>query len=409
MIFLTGIFSLCFFNFASAYSSPNVYVTQLNVSEINSDEIKGDFVIWNSEDYFLNDLNYSIQLLQGTGLNQQKTIDTQVVAENFFVAPGQKITKKFDYKYPQNIDSGKYILRIQPVDNRGGLLSWEDKTISLDGKNNFLKIVSPLKLSINGNENPPTTGETASATDKITAVLTIKNPGNEITATPTVKVYNRMYNMSLAKEFNAPEITFAKGETKEIEIDMPKLETPESYLAEVKLFLGNDQISPIQYFRWVVAGESGKILSVKSDKDYYAAGENIVVTVDSVGPADGSDAGTATLQVNVYDGKGNLSASVSKEVKLNSYVSSSKISIANKKDLVSPKFEVKLIKDGKVLDRQGVNLPLFSDQAKRLQKKVEITKIVSGCVLVFIILVALVLVYIFRKKIFFFKLWKKGN
>jgi hypothetical protein len=53
-----------------------------------------------------------------------------------------------------------------------------------------------------------------------------------------------------------------------------------------KFLENNEQVSGTELFRWVVEGPSGKILNIKANKDYFKAGENINLTIESIGPAD---------------------------------------------------------------------------------------------------------------------------
>ena len=200
--------------------------------------------------------------------------------------------------------------------------------------------------------------------------LKVKNPGDAITVIPQIKIFERQYNMSVVKEYQDSPITFAKNETKDVSLTMPKLDTPESYLAEVKFYQNNQQVSGIEYFRWVVEGGSGKILYIKADKDYYKAGDSINLTVESIGPADFSNLGTGKLEVDVYDKDGNFVAKTIKDVPLNADLFTSTITIPVKKDLVNPVIKASLTKDGKVLDKNNIKLPLFSQQAKDLEKKI---------------------------------------
>jgi len=206
--------------------------------------------------------------------------------------------------------------------------------------------------------------------------------------------------MSLIREYQESSITFAKDETKEISLAMPKLDIPESYLAEVKFYQGKEQVSGIQYFRWVVKGEGGKILYVKADKDYYRAGENIEITIDLIGPADLSDIGEGKLEVTIFDKDGNLVVKTTKDVTLNSDLFSLVITIPVEKDLISPVIEVKLIKGENVLDERSIKLSVFSQEIKELERKktkTYLTYLLSSIALI-LALIAGFLLYKFKIK-----------
>jgi len=375
-----------------ADENPEIYVTNLRINGIENNEIKGEFTVWNNENYYLSDLNYEIKFFSITTSKKFVSIDELIPNETFFVSPNATTTKSFAYKYPKNINDGDYTLRLQIATQRGTELGWEDQIISLKGENKFLEIIpdSP-KLLVDGKESASLHGVNVNPKAKITASFKIKNPGEKITIVPKIKIYQRQINMPLIKDYQDASITFAKGETKEINLKMPELNTPESYLTEIIFYNNNEQVSGTQFFRWVVEGESGKILNIKADKDYFKAGENINLTIDSIGPADASDLGMGNLKVTVFDKNGNIISTISKDVKLNFDLVSSVISIPVKKDLISPKIKAELTKDGKVLDERTINLPIFSDQAKQIEKNQLFKKYLIYLLLVILAITILVI------------------
>jgi len=415
-VFLAAVFIFCLPDRTKADFFPQIFVTELKINGIMGNEIKGEFTAINREKYYSGDLKYEIQLMQGTSLKDFKFIDFLVPKETFFIPPNETVTESFDYAYPKNIISGDYTLRAQIIAPVMGGLGWQDKAVSLQGANKFLEILSPLSKVLIGNEQHPTLeGANVSPGQSPTAFLTVKNPGEEITVIPDIKIFKRQVDMPLVKEYQDSPITIANGETKEINLEMPKFSDPESYLAEVKFYQNQEQVSGTEFFRWVVAGEGGKILNVKIDKDYYKAGDNMGLSVDLIGPADGSDIGQGSLEIIVSDKNGNLIAKTSKDVSLNSDVFSSTITIPVKNDLIYPKIEVSLAKGGTTLDQRSIKLPIFSAEAKQfeneLAKKEQNSRIFiySFLVLLIIILAFGFLAYKFRKKIFnfsFIKLFK---
>jgi len=400
-ICLAGVFSFCSVFQTQAYLAPGIYVTELKVSEIKSNVIRGEFSVSNSERYYLNDLNYEIKLFQGVSFKELKLIDVNVPEETFFVPPGQTITKSFAYTYPKNIISGDYTLRAQIITERGSELGWKDEKVSLEGRNKFLDILDIFsRVLVRGEEAFSLAGINVSSEEDVVAFLKVENPGEAITVIPRIKIFERQLNMSLIREYQESSITFAKDETKEISLAMPKLDIPESYLAEVKFYQGKEQVSGIQYFRWVVKGEGGKILYVKADKDYYRAGENIEITIDLIGPADLSDIGEGKLEVTIFDKDGNLVVKTTKDVTLNSDLFSLVITIPVEKDLISPVIEVKLIKGENVLDERSIKLSVFSQEIKELERKktkTYLTYLLSSIALI-LALIAGFLLYKFKIK-----------
>jgi hypothetical protein len=375
LIFLICFFSLCFSAQAQVAPAPTrvilapqIFVTDLKITGTDNNKITGEFTVWNYEKYFLPDLNYEVKLFQGTQFESFQLVGLNVLQGTYSVGPNVKVVEPFTYSYPQNIASGDYTIRAQVMTARGDELGWEDQAISLNGSGKFLEITpaSP-KVLVAGKEYFTQEGVNVDSTEKVTASLEATNPGDKITVTPQIKIFDRQYNMSVVKKYQDSPITFAKGETKTVRLDMPNLATPDSYLAEVSFYIGKNQVSGTEYFRWVVKGVSGKILYAKANKDYFKAGENINLTVDSIGPADGSDIGNGKLDVVVSDKDGKLIGKTSFDVSLNSTFSTSIISVPVKTETISPKIDIKLSKDGKLLDERILNLPVFSAGAKKIK------------------------------------------
>ena len=370
-ICLAEVFVFCFVFQVQSYMAPQIYVTELKINESKGNEIKGEFVVVNGEEYYLSDLNYEIKLFQGTSFNELKLIDVNVSKETFFIPPGGTIVKSFTYSYPQNIISGDYTLRAQIITERGDEFGWWDGKVSLKGENKFLDILNTFSKVLVGEEKIfPLAGINVFSTEDVVGFLKVKNPGDEIIVVPHIKIFQRQFNMPVVQKYQETPITFAKNETKEINLKMPKLDTPGSYLAEVRFYQNNEQVSGIQYFRWVVKGGGGKILYLKADKDYYKAGENIEITIESIGPADFSDMGEGKLEIIVFDKDGNFIAKVSRDVTLNSELLTSLIVIPAKKDIILPTIKAKLLKGENILDERSIKLPLFSQEAKALEKEI---------------------------------------
>jgi len=356
---------------AKAILAPRIHVFNLKISEANENQIKGEFVVVNEEDYYLSDLNYEIKLIKGVSYKDFKLIDVNVPKEIFFVPPHNPVNKSFTYTYPKNIVSGEYTLRAQVITERGDELGWSDQTVSLTGENKFLDIFhESAKVLVNNKDFSISEGVNVSPNDEVSISFNVGNPGDAITVTPHVKVFKRQFNMPLVKEYSDSQITFTSGETKEISLVMPKFGDPESYLAEIKFYQDDQQVSGIQYARWVVRGDGGKILYVKTNKDYYKAGENVEIIIDSIGPADFSDLGMGKLEVRVSDKNGSTIGRASKEVAINSDLVSTTVTVPTKVDLVLPIINAKLVKDGKTLDERNVKLSVFSEEAQQIEKEV---------------------------------------
>jgi len=368
---------------SQSFSVPRVYIEDLKIGNIQNNQITGTFSVRNNESYYLSGLGYQVSLIQDPNIIKdvgtvkariQQVIDSTAPDEALIIPPEEAIVRSFIYKYPENINSGNYILRVRAITDRGLGLGWQDVAITLKGNDKFLEIdYRTPKIIYNDRDFALLEGVNISPADSVTASFDIKNPGDAVTAVPNIKIYNRQINMPVYKEYQDSPITFSRGETKTIQLEMPKIETPESYLAEIIFYDGNNRVSASQYFRWVVKGPGGKILYIKTDKDYFKAGESIGLTIETVGPAETitqdnlSDIGKGSLEVSIYDKDKNLIASDSRDVMIDSSIVQTVFSIPVKNDLISPGINVKLIKDGKVLDESSINLPIYSLEAKAME------------------------------------------
>lgn len=407
--FFIALFVFCSPFQVKAELAPGIFITDSHLNSINGSEIQGEFTVTNDEQYYLSDLNYEVKLLEGNSFENFKLIDVSVNGASFYIPPKATITKTFTYIVPKNIISDNYTLRTQIITERGTELGWKDMAIYFPGGNKFLDIDSASSKVINGKqEGLPLEGINVLSTDSVVGYLKVKNPGDSITVVPEIKIFQRQFNMSLVQQYQYPAITFAKGETKDVNLTLPKINTPDSYLGEVKFYQNNEQVSGIQYFRWVVEGQSGKILYIKADKDYYKAGDNINLTVQTVGPADTSDAGQGKLEITIIDKSGNIIAVTSKDVPLNFDLTTSAISIPVKTNLTSPEVDAKLTKDGKVLDERIINLPVFSPEAKQLDKKISDQEKINMYLNYFLLPTILVLIFIAGLILYKFK-FKKNN
>lgn len=403
-----GSFSNAQNNDSTISGPPKIYLHELKIEKLEEGIVTGSFKVLNIEEYFVNDLKYVIYFYKGAEFESLQLIDTNISKETFFVAPGEEITKNFTYEYSPDIQSGEYTIQAKIMTERGQHLGWDMEKIYLTGSNIYLDILKDSgKVIVNENNFVPLEGVQVAHTEDVFINFSVKNNGAKITATPHIKVYNRQTTMPVAIEYNDQQITFEANKTIEVNLLLPKLEKPESYLAEIKFNSENNEtISGIQYARWVVKGDGGKILYVKIDRDYFKAGETIDFSVETIGPAEMIDIGEGNVEVLVVDKNGNEVGNASVKVPLSFYATVSNISIPIKTDLLSPTIYVKLTKDGKILDERMINIPEFSEESKQLQK--EINNKIARQKLITTILTILSIVIIIAGIIFFsFKFYKK--
>lgn len=384
-----------------AYIMPDISLEYLKINGIEGGKINGEFSIKNNEDYFMNNLNYEIELLQGPSLEKLEMIDTKIPEPAFFVGPHETIIKNISYSYPKNINSGDYTIIVRILTDKGGTSGWKDEKIFLQGENKFMDMVNETaKVLIADNEGYPLQGIKANPGEKVVTSMDVKNLQEKIIVVPNIKIYKRQTNMLVVSEYQDEPIVFNKEETKTINLTMPELNTPESYLAEVKLLSNNEQVSGIQYFRWVVRGDGAKILNIKIDKDSYKAGENLDLTAEFIGPADASDAGVGEISIIISNKSGKIIAETTEKINLTSYVTSLPISIPINENIISPIIKLKITKEEILLDETNIKMPIFSEDAKDLKKETDkktfLVYLFFYSLAIFLIILSSILIYKFK-------------
>lgn len=381
-------------------SNAKIYASNMQITQIKDNRIEGNFKIWNSENYYFTGINYEIKLFKGTVFGDLKLIDIFIPNKTFILSPKEELTESFIYQYPENISSGKYTIRTQVISDKGIELGWDDRIVELQGNNIFLNVVEEFsRVLINGRQGFPQEGINVLPKDTVNLYFKLENPGDTINIVPKIKIYQRQINMTLLKEYSDSPITLSKGETKEVNLVMPKLETPESYYAEVRLYKNNKQVSGVQYFRWVVEGASGEILSIKTDKDNYAPGEEMIITIDSVGPADLTTINGCKLETIVYNQNKKIILKKAEDIDLSMGVISSEIKIPINENVFSPTIEVKITKDGNILDKYKITVSPTSEKAKKMESQARFYKYIIYSVIILLIIIFIIGFTFFKLKI----------
>lgn len=400
VLFLLIIFIFGLPSFSSAYALPNIPVNEIKIRNINNNTIKGSFSFTNKESHYIGDLNYEIVLLKGTSLSNSNPIDVIVSENRFSISPDETITSSFEFNYPKDIVSGDYLLMIQILSSNGNNLGWKYEKIKLSGENKLLTIIDEYSRVITENNRSfALTGANTNVGSEVIASLRLQNPGEEITVEPRIRIFKRQSNMTVLKEYRDSPITFLKEETKDIKLTMPKFDNPESYLAEIKFYQGNEQLSDIQYFRWVIRGINGKILYLKTDKDYYKNGDVMQLTIDLSGPADMSETKNNKLSIFIYDKQNNLITEISELILLNSDITSKTFSIPINKEIISPTIKAELSNENNIIDNALINLSHFTPSKEAKNASKNIILIIVFYLVITIVIVSLII--IFYKKGYF--------
>lgn len=357
---------------------PLVEITKINLEKNSVDagsNIAGTFTLKNQSAESLSDLRYKVRLYEkpvgdtGQGyIDNSPTIPitTQIAPDTIIVGSNEEKSVKFNFSVPKNIISGEHMIIIEVFQASGTRLNWESTKINISNGAGKYTTISNQELLVNGEAaESPIEGVTVKPEDKIEVVFSVDNaPKIEKAKIVTQVFYRDTLSQKLKDE--TQDIVLTAGKNK-IRFELPKMEKPGgSYLARIQLVdpQTNDILSNEVFFRWVIGGVSAKILSVSLlNQPAENLGANIPLSIVYAGPADmRSDGGTAKLSIDVKN-NGNTVGSDSQDVKLadpTTVIANVDISGGAKNIDATGKFdaEIKILKDGQVLDSYIFSIPL---------------------------------------------------
>lgn len=308
LLFLTFIIgSLFIVGSAQAYVAPSVYITELNLNtteiSLEDDQIQGNFLIWNSNNYIVPGIvsELAIMSLDEEGYPEM-SIGRTLLDERFLLSPDQKKRVNFTYELPKNLLSGSYYFQVSIYSNSGLLMNWINQEVSIEGNEKFVEI-SDSRVVKEDQEFYPLVGVVFDANDTPEIEFDLTNPSDEgIVIIPEITIFRRQINLERIDRLEESVLTIAAQEKRTISYEMPSLNEPESYLAELKFYDQENQlISNSAFFRWVVAGPGAEVIAIETDSEDYQAGEVARLTIHFVGAADGSQVGEADLFVVILD------------------------------------------------------------------------------------------------------------
>jgi len=290
LLFLTFIISSLFIvGSAQAYVAPSVYITELNLNtteiSLEDDQIQGNFLIWNSNDYIVPGIvsELVIMNLDEEGYPEM-SIGRTLLDERFLLSPDQKQRVNFTYELPKNLLSGSYYFQVNIYSNSGLLMNWINQEVSIEGNEKFVEI-SDSRIAKEDQEFSPLVGVVFDANDIPEIKFDLTNPRDEgIVVIPEITIFRRQINLDRIDRLEESALTIAAQEKRTISYEMPSLNEPESYLAELKFYDQENQlISNSAFFRWVVAGSGAEVIAIETDSGAYQAGEVAHLKIHFVG------------------------------------------------------------------------------------------------------------------------------
>jgi len=383
---------------AQAYIAPSVYITELNLPSVDfkvGDIITGNFTVWNSEEYIVPNISQEFVIFIPDKEGIPETIIGRTLApEKFLLSPNQKKTIDFSYKLPQNLLTATYQFRISLWSGTGVLMNWEDQEIKISGNDKFLEISNP-KVVKDGTEFLPLLGISFGLEEipKIRFDILNKSP-SEISVIPKITIFERQINLDKVKEIEKESLILNAGQAKTIDYQMPSLEKPESYLANLEFFDSSGiSISNSLLFRWVIEGKGAEVFDIQSDQDSYSKGDTAKITVYYVGPADGSEIGDGELLVEIYNEKAELTGRKEKTVNLDEE-DLCLIEIPIEKEVKNANLKATLSQAGEMLDEYKTGFLKEKEEVKPEKeevkpeeevKKINLLYILGGIILLIII------------------------
>lgn len=356
-----------------AYHPPAVFVQDVQLAERadNSATISGLFTLYNSTDETVGNLHYRLDLLgallrpedSGTTVisDTAPVYDSMLAGEIFTLIPGEKRLVLFNYEAP-DLPAGEYRLRIQATAARDRDLGWADATVLIG---------SPDIIYV---DLTPGTIESPEYPDEIIPPESGPNvaPGSSITLRASASAKSRTIVVSVVEILElggtGAVIETVTGSPVTVGRDTP-LQVPVTvsnkagvYYAKLSLRNPDDtnrRQSALAEYRWVVRGASAQIISARVTKFAQKAGQQMIVDVEVVGPGDAETTLTGTLEMELYDKRGQVSRfTVPEELVLSDAVTGGSARLTLERDLgVEPGLRV-VLTDANGAELASYNMPL---------------------------------------------------
>jgi len=265
-------------------------VTNFEVNSIVNDTIKGGFEIKNKTAYATDNLFYSIVLVPED--KDAFALDAflyQSEPKQFSLAPGEEKLIAYEIGSFKNFYNDRYYVVLKIMNKTQTL--WANEALgpyALGEKTEFLissNYDNTHYYDIKGYTDP-LSGPYFESGKSPKAYINIKSTYDEdVSLKPRFIIYKRKecHLSDPLKVVFGDEITFKPGEEKLVELKLPVMEEPESYLIKVAFIEGKKKVSYDYYFRYVVNGVSGKILGFTTYYDFTE--DKVKINSMLIGPA----------------------------------------------------------------------------------------------------------------------------
>ena len=381
-------------------------------------DFKIAFDLVNSGDTVQSGVQYSVRLsepMDDPETSMNHTIDERVYNDVFSIDPGKRIHKEIAYSVPE-VFSGWYEIMIYVQTEKGVPLAVSN--VGTDGVT-VEKVIDPVFLKdcmvvVEGDQERYNIGSgvDVSVDEALYVECNVENTGKDVNILPEFITHRRGVFGEKVGEAILQEEWLIGGEIRSMLWKIPLQNDPQAYTANLKLLSNDEIVSNVVPLHYVVRGESGSVLDVQSDKNFYTAGDIAQLSFNFAGRADlfmgsrahGDDAPADTDMQEMYynaeirDKDGLLCGSVSDQ-KIESTFGLVEGSVEIDRTCEDPTVNVILSnKSGTVLDEARFSF----DSGKEDQSIVNVKKnwmqmIFYGVLIVTVI--GIIFIIIFRKKI----------
>ncbi|OGY66749.1 MAG: hypothetical protein A3I24_04485 [Candidatus Harrisonbacteria bacterium RIFCSPLOWO2_02_FULL_41_13b] len=301
----------------------------------------------------LSDVQYSVALLKNVLL-----FDEKIFEEKLLIYPEDKIRKSIQYKLPEKLADGEYLIGVYLVNAKGMTYGFADPLpIKISGGGAFVELSNP-QIIVRGATYPAAAGVTVKSNDTIRGEAAFHNLSNEtILVMPRVKILKRGLSDQILQSYDEPAFSLDGDDSDILSFDFRyKYSDPEALVADIVLLdKEGNTISNHALFRWVTEGIGGEVVAIQAlppdptFKTYKAV-------VYYYGPADAqTKAGSAELVVTLID-QGKVIGQTTESINLNRLDSRTVTVIANAY-AESPEIKAEIVKSGKVLDNYSITQP----------------------------------------------------
>jgi len=288
-----------------AHLLPAVPVSNIQVFSVSDSAVTGSFEVQNQSENLIGDLNYQISVMDpAPELKENQIIadtatvhDRKIYTEKISLSPSERKTVVFSYA-PPSLPKGEYRLRIRVITSKAIGLGWEDKSIQLGSAKEYVYI-TPSNIEVGEQKTAPMGGVNVDPKTQIKFHYAAENKTKKaVSGTPTLDIYNLDITGEKITTIKGTDISITPGLTA-FEMTTETPEKPGSYYATITIKKGDLVISSLSQFRFVVKGNSARIVAAEF---YELTNTSAKVQVSMVGPADRENSLEAYVKTYLYDG-----------------------------------------------------------------------------------------------------------